>query len=766
MGNLSNSDRTKTGHETRQVVETLRNVVPGMEIVALMAHEEGILADLNLEPVVAKEADAAYRMIHERVALQLSGEAPTDSFSLTVSGVAWRVLVEAIGEQEDTVVGMLFVARRGGHWTEQERSSVRAIASLVGNVATLAHRESQLLHQQTLDDLIGRVANRLMSASSLTRKEVLHWTTRVLAEFLGADVALLRRNDLERGLSILVAEWPRRENVPDPDPLGEVPFESDPIFSITKDLREPAYLGGPENPDAYQERVEKASGVKLVNGAAVPLLQGDSTWGVLAFLHFHLHKWVPEEINALQAIASMLMQLEARIDAEDQTEYNAHHDDLTGLPNRRALIRELRVRLAQGRDTAVMVVDLDRFKVMNDFLGHASGDKLLVTLAQAIRNSLQPNDFASRLGGDEFVFLIDDVRSEVEVLESANKILSSITVPVEIGGQMISHTASVGIAMTSQSSVYGLDLLGSADVAMYAAKSRGRNQAVVFDEQLRQVVNERFRLELTLEKAIEDGELRLHYQPEVDLNTGKILALEALVRWEHPTRGLLNAAEFIRVAEETGLVVDIGRWVFAEVCRQLAIWQRDHAKLSLIVRVNMSPAEFMTGDLVDFVEKCMKTNHVKGEQLCIEITEHAVLHEPERTARMLEGFQRLGIEIAIDDFGTGFASMTELKNLPVNLLKLDLSFVRGITTDVYDCAIVESIIRLGNALKLTVVAEGIESGPIIDKLLELGCFRGQGYLIARPMSAEDLAPLLDRGVIPLAPLRLLDAPPLIPTGEQ
>jgi diguanylate cyclase (GGDEF)-like protein len=736
-----------------------------MEIVALMAHEDGLLADLNLEPLVTVGAEEVFSNIHDRVAAQLSGEAPTGSFSLEASGVQWGVLVEPIGSSEGAVMGILFVACRGGDWTEQERSSVKAIASLVGHVATLSHRESQLLHQQTLDDLVGSVANRLMSASSLTRKEVLHWTTQVLGEFLGADTAFLRRNDLERGLSILVAEWPLRENVPDPDPLGEVPFDSDPIFAMTKDLRDPIYLGEPENPDKYQERVEKASGVKLVNGAGVPLLQGDTTWGILAFLHFHLHKWVPEEMNALKAVASMLMQLEARIDAEDQTEYNAHHDDLTGLPNRRALIRELKLREDRGRETAVMVVDLDRFKVMNDFLGHASGDKLLVTLAQEIRNSLRPNDFAARLGGDEFVFIIDDVRSEEEVLAHANRIMSSITVPVEIGGQMISHTASVGIAMSATSSVNGLDLLGAADVAMYAAKSRGRNQAVVFDEQMREEVNERFRLELTLEQAIQDGELRLHYQPEVDLSSGKILALEALVRWEHPTRGLLNASEFIRVAEETGLVVEIGRWVFAETCCQLALWQREFAQLPLVIRVNMSPAEFMTGDLVEFVERCMNSNNIKGEQLCIEITEHAVLHEPERTARMLEGFQRLGIEVAIDDFGTGFASMTELKNLPVNLLKLDLSFVRGITTDHYDCAIVESIIRLGNALKLTVVAEGIESGPIIDKLLELGCFRGQGYFIARPMSAEDLAPLLRRGVVPLSPIRSPEVAPLSPTDE-
>jgi len=753
VANLSGSDQTRASDEVGQAVETLRSLVFGMDIVAMVAHEDEMLSEFSHDPMVASGAEEAYEVIRERIADQLDGGSEISSFSCVVSGVEWGVLVEPIPDQEWIVPAILFVARHGVEWTDEERGLIGAIASLIGQVETLARREGTLLHQQRLDDLVGQVANRLMSASSLTRREVLRWTTQVLAEFLDADVAFLRSNDLERGLSILEAEWPARENVPDPDPLGVVPFDSDPIFEITKDLREPYYLGGEENPDKYQERVERASGVKLVNGAGVPLLQGDTTWGVLAFLHFNLHKWVPEEMNALQAIASMLMQLQARIDAEDQTEYNAHHDDLTGLPNRRALIRELKLRLDRGRDTAVMVVDLDRFKVMNDYLGHASGDKLLVTLAEGIRRSLAPHDFAARLGGDEFVFLIDDVRSEAQVLEHAEKILNIISIPVEIGGQRISHTASVGIAITGNDVVTGLDLLGYADVAMYAAKSKGRNQAVVFDEQLREVVNERFRMELTLQKGINNGELRLHFQPEVDLNTGRILAVEALVRWQHPTRGLLVASDFIRVAEETGLIVAIGRWVFAESCRQLSKWQRDYPEMPLKLRVNMSPAEFMTGDLVEYVEYCMRANNIDGERLCIEITEHVVLHEPKKTARILEGFQKLGIEVAIDDFGTGFASMTELKNLPVNLLKLDMSFVRGITSDLYDCAITESIIRLGKALNLVVVAEGIESSAIIDKLLELGCFRGQGYYIARPMSADDLAPLLDSGVVSLSSTR-------------
>jgi diguanylate cyclase (GGDEF)-like protein len=753
VANLSESDPLKTGGEVRQAVETLQSLVFGMDIVAMVAHEDEMLSEFSHEPMIANGAEEAYEVIRERITDQLEGGSEISSFSCVVSGIEWGVLVEPIPDQEWVVPAILFVARHGGNWTDQERLLIGAIAGLIGQVETLARRENTLLHQQRLDDLVGRVANRLMSASSLTRREVLRWTIQVLAEFLDADVAFLRSNDLDRGLSILEAEWPTREHVPDPDPLGVVPFDSDPIFEITRDLREPYYLGGPEFPDKYQERVERASGIKLVNGAGVPLLQGETTWGVLAFLHFNLHKWVPEEMNALQAIASMLMQLQARIDAEDQTEYNAHHDDLTGLPNRRALIRELKLRLDQGRDTAVLVVDLDRFKVMNDFLGHASGDKLLVTLAEGIRRNLALNDFAARLGGDEFVFLIDDVQSATQVLESAEKILNIISVPVEIGGQRISHTASVGIAITGTEVANGLDLLGYADVAMYAAKSQGRNQAVVFDEQLREVVNERFRMELTLQKGIENGELRLHFQPEVDLKSGRVLAVEALVRWEHPTRGLLVASDFIRVAEETGLIVAIGRWVFAEACRQLSQWQREYGEMPLKVRVNMSPAEFMTGDLVEYVEGCMKANDIKGNRLCIEITEHVVLNEPKRTADILEGFQKLGIEVAIDDFGTGFASMTELKNLPVNLLKLDMSFVQGITTDHYDCAIVESIIRLGNALNLIVVAEGIESSPIIDKLLDLGCFRGQGYFLSRPMSADDLAPLLKIGAVSLSSIR-------------
>ena len=750
MGSLSNSNFDSTGEETRLVVETLLQVVPGTQIVAVVTNLERPIPGFELEPLVSADSHVAYDRIMERVRHQFVGESPRGAFSLVVQGIEWGVLVDEIKVQEGDIVGALVVARHGRTWSARERSLTRAFGSLLSHVATLATREGHLLHQRRLDELVAQVAGRLMSASADNRQETLNWVCQVLAEFLAADVAFIRRNDLKREMSILEAEYPIRLDKPNPDPLGEVGFDVDPLFMATRDMRAPYLTGGDDVTDEYRDRAKDAAGVVPAAGAAVPLLLDDSTWGILGFLHFNLHDWVPAEVQALQAVASMLVQLQARIKAEEKTVYNANHDELTDLPNRRALLAELKSRLDARRDTAVMVLDLDRFKIMNDFLGHMHGDRLLVTIADRLRTSIRANDFAGRLGGDEFVVIVDKARDELEVRVAAHRILDLISQPVSIYGQEVSHTASVGIAIAQPGQQSELDLLGQADVAMYSAKAAGRSQAVVFDKALREEVEDRSRTELMLRDAIDQGGLRLHFQPEVDLRTGRVLAAEALVRWQHPTRGLLAASEFIKVAEETGLVTEIGRWVFAEACRQLGIWQKQFRDLPLIVRVNMSPADFkMTKleDLVDFVERSLRENQVPGNRICIEITEHAVADDPERIAGILKRFQALGLEVALDDFGTGTGSMTLLKALPVNLLKLDMSFVRGITSDNYDRAIVESIIRLGGALNLGVIAEGIESPVIVEKLLELGCHRGQGYLISRPVAPADLTEILGQGLV-------------------
>ena len=734
------------GTETRLIVETLRQVTPGAEIVAVIMDADRNVPGFNLKPLVGQGSKAAFEVIRDRVEGQLAFKESLGSFTCVIDDVEWGVLVDAIELLEGQIVGALIVARHGRAWSQREVALTRAFGGVFSQVATIAVREDAFLQQRSLDELVSQVAERLMSTTAANHQEVLTWTMKTVAEYLDADAVFLRRNDHARDVSVLVAEWPQREDIPDPDPLGEVRFDADPIFMATKDLKEPFLPGLEDTSKDYMERVQEGSGEQKIAGAGVPLLLGETTWGVLAFIHFELRAWVPAEVNALQAVASMIMQLQARIDAEERTTYNAYHDDLTDLPNRRALLRELKLRLATRRDTAVMIVDLDRFKVMNDFLGHASGDRLLITIADRIRTSVRVDDFVARLGGDECVVLIDEASSELEVVASAYRILDLVSGSVNIGGHHVIHTASIGIAIAESGTIQSpLDLLSWADAAMYVAKARGRNQAVIFDDDLRQAANERTSLELLLREAIEGDGLRLHYQPEVDLRTGRLLSVEALVRWQHPLRGIVAAADFIKIAEETGLVIDIGRWVFAEACRQLAQWRNEYPELPLVVRVNMSPIEFSASDLVGFVENCLVTNNVPADRLCIEITEYAVVDEPEKTAAILSGFQKLGVEVALDDFGTGFASMTELKHLPVDTLKLDMSFVAGITTDAYDSAIVDMIIRLGTALDLGVTAEGIENTEIIEKLLELGCHRGQGYLISRPASAEDLAPMLKAG---------------------
>src|ERR1700728_334698 len=476
--------------------------------------------------------------IAELMQERLRGEGPLGYLdTLTIPGSeAWSVWAEPVRIGPGARGGALGGARRiDEQWTDSDVATARGFAALRGSAWARASAE----YQGSLDELVIGVAERLMVTSAATYTETLTETLTVLAQFLNADTAFIRKNDRVANASVLVAEYPPRE-VPDPDPLAVVPFDSDPIFAALRDLKEPLVVRQSQSPDEYKERVKDGGGIADFSGVGVPLLKGGVTEGSLGFLQFHEAQWTQPQINALQAVASMLCQLDARVDAESRFQHMALHDALTGLPNRRALIEELDRRLSTGRTTtALLFLDLDRFKYMNDYLGHLAGDRVLLTTADRIRMSVRPGDFTARLGGDEFLVVMNGASGELASMATANRLLSLVSKPLEVNSQHVSHTASVGIAIAHPGEMSALQLLGNADVALFAAKTQGRNRAVMFDDVLRLEIDERSDTEMMLRDALANGGLRLYYQPEIDMTTGKILGVEALVRCEHPERGII-----------------------------------------------------------------------------------------------------------------------------------------------------------------------------------------------------------------------------------
>jgi diguanylate cyclase (GGDEF)-like protein len=635
-------------------------------------------------------------------------------------------------------------------FSQGEIDAIRVVAKLCGSATGVADMTRELEYQRQIEELVSQVAERLMATTNETMSASLDWTVETLALYLKADSAFLRRNDHANGVSILMAEYPERD-APDPDPLAVVAFDVDPIFAATRDLKGPLVMRNPEAMDTdYTKRVEDAGVAVAFSGAGVPLIYGDVTEGCLAFVRFSALDWADHEISALRMVASLLVHLTHRLEMDADWRRRAMTDELTGLPNRRALLAEIdRRRLARNGPLQLLFVDLDRFKVMNDYLGHGVGDKLLTTIADRIRDSARPGDFAARLGGDEFVVLLAHEEPEAEIVRIAEELLEVISQPVLIEGMEIVHSGSIGIAGSTDEDYTAEALLGQADIALYAAKRRGRNQLVVFDAVLQKQVAERSDTELMLRQAFADQQnfsdhetLVVFYQPEFDIAERKLAAVEALVRWNHPTRGLLTAGEFIPVAEETHLMPELGNWVLRQACAQMARWRAKYPGLQVVLRVNMSPGELVVPGVVSRVRECLVETGLPPGMLCLEITENMAVINVEQTVQVLREFRALGVQLAMDDFGSGYSSMIQLKNLPVDVLKIDRVFVDGIATDPTNQGIVEAIIRLGAAFALEVVAEGVETPEDLEELFRLGCRRIQGFLLSRPVSAQQVEPFL------------------------
>ena len=434
-----------------------------------------------------------------------------------------------------------------------------------------------------------------------------------------------------------------------------------------------------------------------------------------------------------------------REQAEARAHFLATHDDLTGLPNRlvfgQAVSDAVKVARRYGQEFAVMFVDLDRFKIINDTLGHAAGDFLLAEVANRLRQCVRESDAVARVGGDEFTILLREVSDARQITTVARKILSTVVKPLTIHGQECRVTASIGISLFPSDAQDEETLVRNADAAMYAAKQEGRNDFRFHSPEIKTQSIERLMLETSLRRALERNELLLYYQPKRDLGRGGIAGVEALLRWQHPDLGLLQPSRFIPLAEETGLIVPIGKWVLNTACAQNMAWQRQGLP-AIRIAVNLSPRQFADPNLLHDIRAALEKSGMPAQLLELEITESMVMQNVERTVRVLEAIRSLGITLAIDDFGTGYSSMSLVKKFPIDVLKIDRSFVREIMNDSEDKAIADAIISLGRALNLTVVAEGVETAEQEAFLRAHNCDEIQGYLISRPVPADEFAAFL------------------------
>ena len=606
----------------------------------------------------------------------------------------------------------------------------------------------------SLDDLVTAAAAELMAATAANHVES---SERVLAELVGhfgVDFGFLRHNDHTIHATVLVAEWPPRPEIPDPDPLAVVYFsDADSVFARAEHIKEPDVLRPePGNAD-YQQSIEEGTGVPAVSLACVPLLSGDVTTGIIGFVKFGDREWLPEELNALKAIATLFAQLQARIVAEEQIRYSAEHDDLTGLLNRRALLAHLDDRLAKKKPgpVSVLFLDLDRFKVVNDQLGQNAGDRFIEAFSILMREATDVPTVMARFGGDEFVVVPIGSMNIDTATAFAERLQSQLHQHVVIGGERLTRTVSIGVATGIPGRDSTSDLLRRADQATRSAKRSGGAKIAAFSPAM--AAEETFRndIELRLQDTIDrgSGDLVLHYLPEFDMQTGEVLGAEALIRWQHPTRGLLMPNSFIDVVESINLAGKLGRLVMRSACAQFGLWQSRGVGHGAVLRVNVSPVQLVADGIVDTVAATIDEFGLDAGSLCLEITESVVVADIDTTRKTLSGLKDIGVQIAIDDFGTGYSGLAYLKSLPVDALKIDKGFVRDLGNSVQDLAIVQSVVALANVFGLDVVAEGVETVSAAKTLLAFGCRRAQGFLLSRPLDGSVMEMLLARRVIPM-----------------
>ncbi len=646
----------------------------------------------------------------------LDGRAASIEFQYAPSGTFYSVEIVPLRESPDAPIeGVFTVARdisvrKRAEREEQQRTAQQSAVAALG-VKALEGMPSELLAQ----DAVATVA-----------------------ETLGVDLCeLLELTDDRESLRMRAGVgW-------EPGIAGtaRAPFGSAYYPGFAWGSTGPVTVRDYESEDRFRPTrlLARHGGVAT---AAVTVGAKQRRYGILAAHSRSAREFRGHELDFLQGIANVLAEAIVREAAEDSMRHQALHDPLTGLPNRTLLVERLTHWLERAdrssNTAAVLFVDIDHFKVVNDALGHVRGDQLLQAVARRLRAALRPSDTVARVGGDEFVVLCENLESQDDALQLASRLSGALDDPFKVAEHVHRVTASVGIAVWAPGATAG-DLMRDADAAMYRAKERGRARYELFHAGMRAWAESWFTIEEELRTALERGELSNVYQPIVDPADGSIAGFEALVRWNHPERGTVPPLDFIPIAEQNGLIVELGHGVLREACAEAASWP-DPLRIS----VNLSPRQLSDPGLVDSVSAVLKVTGLAADRLSLEITESAFTDDPARALEVLGRLKEIGVRLELDDFGTGYSSLTYVRMFPIDALKIDRSFVQGVCQSPEDAAIVEAVISMGRALGVNVVAEGVESEDQSAALQNLGCRLAQGYLFSRPVPAAALAEMVAR----------------------
>ena len=643
---------------------------------------------------------------------------------------------------EGKPIGVLvFNSREIRQRQEELVEAIRVIGSQMGQFLKRKQAEEKIRDQARRQRLIAEFGQQVLASTDLA--DVLNRAVDLVSSTLNSDFCNLLELDRDgkhlmfRAAVGWPAEWIGRR---------VVPVRAGTRADLVLSRREPLIVEDYDRDTDASSPFLSEFGVR--SGIVAPLFGTTGTFGILSAHALQPRRFTEEEVNFLRNVAYIVAVAIERSKSEERLAYLAQFDSLTGLPNRHLFHDRLTQTMVQakrsGRPMAMLFIDLDRFKLVNDTLGHGTGDRLLKEAAIRLTQCVRSGDTVGRFGGDEFGAILADLGAGGDAGLVAQKIIEALERPFSLEGNETYVTASIGITLFPDDGEEAGALIMNSDTAMYRAKERGRNNYQYFTREMNERALARVQMETALRRAIERGEFRLHYQPKVDLRSGEICGAEALLRWQHPERGMTAPEEFIPVLEDTGLIVPVGEWVMREACGQTMAWKRA-GLAALPVAVNLSARQFQQKDLEATVRDIFADSGVDPSLIQFELTESLLMKEPEAAARTLRGLKRAGAKISVDDFGTGYSSLAYLKRFPIDALKIDRAFIREVTTDPEDAAITLAIIGLAHGLKLRVVAECVETESQLNFLSTHACDEMQGYYFSEPAAAAEIEVMLREG---------------------